>query len=233
MEAQCTQQDLFDFSSTQTAEAMRFPLLGEREEAEKAFEKLLQKDPDNYFTSSESKSTPEARLRRGVLQDGGVLLTHGQLEKRAWRVFDDPEDAGAGNTMSSYFAGLINQFLGNDVEAEEGFRVLRGSSRESLIANYYLAQLKIKHHRYQEALDLLEELLAAMPNLLEVHFQKGVVFMGMHRNMDAIRCFRKALELKREDKRAQGNLELLTEVLGLWPGTAAPSAGMCERRVME
>ena len=28
--------------------------------------------------------------------------------------------------MASYFVGLINQFLGNDEEAEEGFRVLRG-----------------------------------------------------------------------------------------------------------
>jgi len=119
---------------------------------------------------------------------------------------------GKTHAMASYFFGLINQFLGNDEEAEKGFAVLRKESKESLIANYYLAQLKIKHHRYAEALDLLQELLAATPNLAEVHYQKGVVFMGLHKNMDAIAAFRKTLDLNPGDKRARANLDLLTDV---------------------
>jgi hypothetical protein len=36
--------------------------------------------------------------------------------------------------------------------------------------------------------------------------------MGMHKNMEAIASFRKTLELNPNDKRARGNLEMLTEV---------------------
>jgi tetratricopeptide (TPR) repeat protein len=231
MKTQGLQQDLFDLSSPQTQEAMRHHLLGEREAAEKAFERLLQTDPNNHFFHYLLGETQYAlgRLNDAVREyqkaidlkpDFGLayykmgVCYHrmGQLEKSLKSFSAILKMPGQGHAMASYFVGLINQFLGNDEEAEEGFRILRGASRESLIANYYLAQLKIKHHHYQEALDLLDELLAATPNLAEVHFQKGVVHMGMHNNMDAIRCFRKTLELNPEDARARGNLELLTEV---------------------
>ena len=36
--------------------------------------------------------------------------------------------------------------------------------------------------------------------------------MGLHKNMEAIGSFRKTLELNPNDKRARGNLEMLTEV---------------------
>jgi len=231
MKAQDTAKDLFDLSSPETANAMKFHLLGEREEAEKAFEKLLQKDPRNHFfhylmaetlyaLGHLDEAVREYQKAIDLKSDFGAayykmgVCYHrmGQLEKSLECFTTILKMQGQGHAMASYFVGLINQFLGKDDQAEEGFRILRGSSRESLIANYYLAQLKIKHHRYQEALDLLDELLAATPNLAEVHFQKGVVFMGMHRNMDAIRCFRATLELNPGDARARSNLELLTEV---------------------
>ncbi len=231
MKAQSAQQDLFDLSSPQTVEAMRHHLLGEREEAEKAFEKLLRAEPNNYFfhyllgeaqysLGRLSDSVVEYQKAIDLKPDFGVayykmgVCYHrmGQLEKSLESFNAILKMPGQGHAMASYFVGLINQFLGNDKEAEEGFRILRGSSKESLIANYYLAQLKIKHHRYQEALDLLDELLVATPTLAEVHFQKGVVYMGMHANMEAIRSFRKTLELNPGDARARGNLELLTEV---------------------
>lgn len=231
MKARGAQQDLFDLSIPETAEAIRCHLLGDREGAEKAFIKLLEKDPDNYFYHyllGEAKyslghledSVVEYRKAIELKPDFGVAFYKmgvcyhrmGQLQKSLESFTTILKMKGQGHAMASYFVGLINQFLGNDAEAEEGFRILRGSSRESLIANYYLAQLKIKHHRYDEALELLDELLAATPNLAEVHFQKGLVFMGMHRNMEAIRSFRKTLELNPGDGRAKSNLELLTEV---------------------
>ncbi len=231
MKTRSAPQNLFDLSSPEIAEAMQHHLLGERVEAEKAFVKLLAKDPDNYFFHY---LLGETRYSLGRLEDSvreyqkavdlkpdfgvayykmGVCCHRmGQLEKSLECFTTILRMEGQGHAMASYFVGLINQFLGNDEEAEEGFRILRGASRESLIANYYLAQLKIKHHRYEEALVLLDELLAATPNLAEVHFQKGVVYMGMHRNMDAIKCFRRTLELNPADGRAKSNLELLTEV---------------------
>jgi tetratricopeptide (TPR) repeat protein len=228
---QGSMKELFDLSQPEVAEAMRLHLLGDREGAGVAFEKLLAKDPKNYFYHyllGEAKYAT-GRLDEAVRhyasaielkQDFGIAfykmgVCHyrmGQLEKSLESFSTLLKMKGQGHVMASYFFGLINQFLGNDEEAEEGFRILRGESRQSLIANYYLAQLKLKQNKHQEALELLEELLRATPHLAEAHYLKGMVFMGLHRNMDAIGSFRKTLELNPNDKRARGNLEMLTEV---------------------
>ena len=224
-------KELFDMSQPDTAEAMRLHLLGEREGARAAFEKLLAKDPKNYFfhyllgetkyaTGLLDEAVRHYRAAIELKPDFGVAFYKvgvcyyrmGQLEKSLESFSTLLKMKGQGHAMASYFFGLINQFLGNDEEAEEGFRILRGASRQSLIANYYLAQLKLKQNRHQEALDLLEELLQATPHLAEGHYLKGMVYMGMHRNMDAVISFRKTLELNPNDKRARGNVEMLTEV---------------------
>jgi tetratricopeptide (TPR) repeat protein len=228
---QGSMKELFDLSQPEVAEAMRLHLLGDRQGAGVAFEKLLAKDPKNYFYHY---LLGEAKYATGLLdeavghyaaaialkQDFGIAfykmgVCHyrmGQLEKSLESFSTLLKMKGQGHVMASYFFGLINEFLGNDEEAEEGFRILRGASRQSLIANYYLAQLKLKQNKYQEALELLEELLQATPHLAEAHYLKGMVFMGLHKNMEAIGSFRKTLELNPNDKRARGNLEMLTEV---------------------
>ena len=231
MKNQGSTKELFDLSQPEIAEAMRLHLLGDRQGAGVAFEKLLVKDPKNYFFHY---LLGEAKYATGLLDEavrhyaaaidlkpdfgvafykmGVCYYRMGQLEDALQSFATLLKMKGQGHVMASYFFGLINQFLGNDKEAEEGFRILRGESRQSLIANYYLAQLKLKQNKHQEALELLEELLRATPHLAEGHYLKGMVFMGLHRNMDAIGSFRKTLELNPNDKRARGNLEMLTEV---------------------
>jgi predicted Zn-dependent protease len=224
-------QGVLDLSRPETAAAMQSYLLGDWDGVHKGFEALAEKDPANHYFSyilgeihnAMGHLDEAVRHYRDAVRkkpDFGVayykmgvsLYRRGRLEESLASFSTLLDMKGQSHAMASYFIGLINQFLGNDEEAERGFAVLRDASRESLIANYYLAQLKMKHHRYAEALELLDELLAATPSLAEVHFQKGVVFMGMHRNMDAIRCFRRTLELNPGDKRARGNLDLLTDV---------------------
>jgi tetratricopeptide (TPR) repeat protein len=220
-----------DLSQPETAAAMQSYLLGDWDTAHKSFEKLSAKDPGNHYFSyilgeihnAMGHLDEAVRHYRNAVQkkpDFGVayykmgvsLYRLGRLEESLSSFSTLLAAKGQSHAMASYFFGLINQFLGNDEEAERGFAILRKESRESLIANYYLAQLKIKHHRYAEALELLDELLAATPNLAEVQYQKGVVFMGMHKNMDAIKSFRRTLELNPGDKRARANLDLLTDV---------------------
>ncbi|HEY9595944.1 MAG TPA: tetratricopeptide repeat protein [Spirochaetia bacterium] len=222
---------LFDLSNPETAEAVRLHLFGEREAALRAIESLVRKEPRNYFFHYLLGETKYAMGRlaeaAGHYEDAVALkpdfavalyklgVCHhrrGDLEKSLESFSALLKMKGQGHAMASYFYGLINQFLGNDEDAEEGFRILRGESRESLIANYYLAQIKMKQNKHEEALDLLDELLAVTPNLAEVHWQKGTVYMAMHRNMDAVACFRRTLELNPHDHRAQAALEMLTEV---------------------
>ena len=222
---------VLDVSLPETAEAMRNYLLGNWEEARVGFLALLERDPDNhfhYFILGEilyamgKLSDAVDRYRRAVelKSDFGVAYYKmgvcyyrmGKLEKSLESFSSLLAMKDQSHAMASYFYGIINLFLGNDEDAEKGFAMLRGESAESHISNFYLALLKMKHQKYDESLALLNELLKTTPNLAEVHFMKGTVYMGMHKNVEAIASFRKALELNPMDLRAKASLELLTEV---------------------
>jgi len=224
-------RELFDLSNPETAEAVRHYLMGERGEAMRLLESLVQQEPKNYFFRY---LLGETKYAMGRLEEaaghyreaialkpdfglafykmGVCYYRRGDLAKSLEAFSTLLEMKGPGHAMASYFYGLINEFLGEDKDAEEGFRILRGESKESLIANYYLAQIKMRQDKMQEALDLLDELLAVSPNLAEVHWQKGNAYMAMHRNTDAIASFRRTLELNPHDHRAQAALEMLTDV---------------------
>jgi tetratricopeptide (TPR) repeat protein len=226
-----TAKDLFDLSQPETAEAIQQYLLGDRAAARVAFEKLVAREPRNYFfhyilgetkyaiglldeAVGHYKTAIDAKPDFGVAyyKMGVCYYRMGQLEKSLECFSTLMAMKDQGHAMASYFFGLINQLLGNDAEAENGFSILRKASRQSLIANYYLAQLKLKQGKYAEALALLDELLQATPGLAEARYLEGMVFMALHRNIEAIGSFRKTLELNPQDKRARGNLEMLTEV---------------------
>jgi len=119
---------------------------------------------------------------------------------------------GQSHAMAGYFVGLINFFLGNNEDAAIGFEELKGQSSESLIANFYLAQLKLQDKDYLGALELLRELVEQSPDFAEVHYMMGTAHYGLRDNNQAIQCFRRALELNPQDDRAKTKLTLLTDV---------------------
>jgi tetratricopeptide (TPR) repeat protein len=116
------------------------------------------------------------------------------------------------HAMASYFVGLINFFLGRDEVSDTAFTQFHDIAPESMIANYFLAEIKIKKNRFNEAIALLEELLEETPNLSEAWYMLGQAFYGLHRNTDAIKAFRKVLEINPEDSRAKTKLTLMTDV---------------------
>ena len=146
---------------------------------------------------------------------GVCLHRSGKLEQ-ALKCFERViELKNQSHAMAAYFVGLINLFLGRDEAAIEGFSHLRRESRESRIANYYLAQLRIKRNEFPEALELLQELAEQTPHFAEVHYLLGVVNYRLHKITDAIQCFRKSLELDPKDERSRSRLMQLTDVQ--WP----------------
>lgn len=214
--------------------AMGYYLSGQWDEASTAFAKLDERFPGEAFIQllrgniDYSRGNLEgavARYEEAIKSNpsfgnayyklGVCLYRMGRL-KRALEAFTTVmELKDQSHAMASYFVGLINLFLGEDSAAAGAFSSFHTASPESRIANFYLAQLKIKHKEYSEALTLLTELVEETPNFAEVHYMLGTVQYGLHNNTEAIRCFQRALDLNPEDERSKTKLTLLTDVQ--WP----------------
>ena len=139
-------------------------------------------------------------FRAGLLEEARAAFCH-NLELQ-----------GQSHAMSNYWIGLIDYFLGKDEKALDSFHRLKEQSAESGFANFFMAQLLVKHNRHQEALDLLEELLGRTPNFAEALYLRAQAFRGLYKNFEAVQCLRKALELAPGDRRIQMELDTLIEV---------------------
>ncbi len=214
-------------------EAMGHYLSGEWDKAEKAFESMDKKYPDEVFIkllrgnidySRGNLETAITRYREAIdikptgnvyYKLGVCLYRMGDL-KEALKAFEEVVSMGSqSHAMASYFVGLIRFFLGEDQAAAEAFADFHTASPESMIANFYLAQLKIKRKEFDEALKLLKELVDQTPDFAEVHYMLGTVQYGLHNNTEAIKCFQRALEINPADERSKTKLTLLTDVQ--WP----------------
>jgi len=208
---------------------MRTYMAGDREKSLKALGDLVEKNPNDaslhvllgnllYSQGSLGKSAEQyetaLKIAPGMCQAwyklGVCYVRMGKLSE-ALRAFSKNVDAECGtHVMSYYWMGLINNFLGNDEKALESFSILRSESEESLLANFFLAQLYMKRNEHVKALPLLEELVRMSPDFAEAHFLIGEAYAGLYKNFEAIQSFRKAVELNPDDKRAKMMLDHYT-----------------------
>lgn len=223
-----------DFTDKDFLEAMTLYLSGQWREAKEKLTKLCEEYPESTFIRlllgntnyslgkltealenylQSVKINPEFSI---AYYKAGVCAYRSGKLKEALSYFDKVIQLnGQSHAMASYFKGIINFFLGDDKNALDGFAELKDASKESYIANYYMAQLKIKNHDFDEAVQILEELIEVAPDFAEVYFLLGTAYYKLHKNMKAIKCFRKAQELNPTDKRSRNFLELLTDTS--WP----------------
>jgi len=208
-------------------------LSGDWDRAETAFAALDKKYPDEVFIKllrgniDYSQGNLDIAIQRyqeaidikptgNVYYKLGVCLYRMGKLKRALEAFQKVAAMGSqSHAMAQYFVGLIEFFLGDDENASTAFEQFRVASPESMIANFYLAQLRIKRKEFDQALNLLEELVQQTPNFAEVHYMLGTVQYGLHNNTEAIKCFQRALEINPADERSKTKLTLLTDVQ--WP----------------
>lgn len=146
---------------------------------------------------------------------GVCLYRMGQLNAALEAFTSVQKTKSQSHAMASYFVGLINLFLGKDDKAAQAFAEFHALSPESTIANFYLAQLKIKRKEFKEAKELLTQLVSDTPDFAEVHYMLGTVQYGLHNNTEAIQCFQRALDINPDDERSKTKLTLLTDVQ--WP----------------
>ncbi|MFP4011675.1 MAG: tetratricopeptide repeat protein [Spirochaetaceae bacterium] len=223
-----------NYSDPKYQEAMRLYLSGEWSEAQQAFLTLSESYPEspfillvlgniNYSLGNLERSVELYNEAVRLNPDYGIAYYKlgvcyyrmGKLDDALQAFSTVIELRSQSHAMASYFVGLIHFFMGNDDEAEQGFAAFREVSPESMIANYYLAQIKIKRKKYDEALALLGELAETTPHFAEVYYLLGVAHQGKHNNTEAIKSLRTALEMNPEDERARTKLMLLTDVQ--WP----------------
>lgn len=220
-----------DLSNPDYATAIEHYLNGEWSEARESFQGLLKAFPSDAhilwllgkteyalgrLDESIGRYRQAVRLRpdfgNAYYELGVCYYRCGRLEEGLDAFNTVRKLRNQSHAMAAYFVGLINHLLGNDEEALEGFTSLRKVSPESKIANFYLAQLKMKERKYGEALELLKELVDTTPNLAEVHYMLGTAQFRLHNNTEAIKSYRRTLELNPSDNRARSVLELLIDV---------------------
>jgi len=211
-------------------DAMSKYLLGNWSEAEQAFLRLFEQYPKSgvialtiggiYYSVGQLQQSIEWYHRalenqpdwgQAYYKLGETCFRKGRLTESLDAFNKVMQLQSGGHVMAAYFAGLINFFLGRDTDAEQSFSRFHETAPESLIANFFLAQLKIKKNEFADAAALLEELLGETPDLSEGHYLLGQSYYGLHRNSDAIRAFRRVLEINPEDQRAKNKLTLMTD----------------------
>ncbi len=215
-------------SDPEYIEAMSDFMLGNWDAAEKSFLTLLKKYPKSsfipltigniYYSTGKLKQSIEWYLKAlqcephwglAYYKLGVTYFRRGELVK-SLEAFNRVMQKD-GHAMAAYFVGLINFFLGKEDDSQQAFSAFRNNAPESLIANFFLAQLKLKQNEFSDAVILLEELLEETPNLSEAHYMLGQAYYGLHRNIDAIKAFRKVLKINPDDQRAKNKLTLMTD----------------------
>ncbi len=208
---------------------MQHYLSGEWEETEKTFKSLHDKYPESTFILLILGNTYDAMGRLGdaietykraakISPDYFVLYYRmgvcayrsGKLEEALLYFKMVNENDRHTYAMATYFTGLINFFLGNEEEASANFEILKKESKESKIANYFLAQLKLNSDEIEESISLLEELLEVTPDFADLYYFLGNAYYKKHDIIKAIKCIQKAMELNPSDKKSKEMMEILT-----------------------
>jgi len=220
-----------DHSHPEYFEALELYMNGDRNEAKKTFEDLVVKYPRDAHlflllgnirytlgqlgaasTAYESALALQPVFPQALFKLGVCLVRMGKLHEALRAFTKNVEIPKEGHVMSYYWIGLINNFLGDDEASFVAYNRLHEESEESMLSDFFLAQLHLKRHEQTKALDLLQKLLKVTPDFAEVHYLIGVAYSELHKNAEAIQKFRDVLKLDPDDKRAKNALDLYLNV---------------------
>lgn len=219
-----------DLSNPEYSRAIELYLSGDRNEAKRAIQELLRSRKDDhcllllladtvYSLGHLSEAIDYYKKALEIKPDiGNAYYRLGVCYYRAGRLKEGLqaftrvlELGDQSHAMASYYVGLINYLLGNYSAAVDSFSNLREVSPESLISNFYLSQLKMRQHDFDEALELLKQLEAVTPDVAEVYYLLGTVHFRLHNTNDAMKSYRRTLELNPNDVRARSVIELMVD----------------------
>jgi arylsulfatase A-like enzyme/Flp pilus assembly protein TadD len=152
------------------------------EEAEKAFDTLLSRDPNST----------EARFFIAACQ-----FNLDQVDS-AEKGFEQVLKVNPRNTYAHRFMGFIDQAKGRPDLAIAEFEKVLETSPENIEAHGKLGFLLASSSRLQEALPHLQKVVAAAPSDGSTHYNLGLAYQGLGRQAEASREFSRACGLDKQ-----------------------------------
>ena len=211
-------------------EAMEELLMGDQAVAKDSFLRLEERYPDDehityhlaiifYGIGDLEKSIEYCKKTVELREDSGnahyrMGVCYFRMGKfaEAFKEFKlSTQIEGSRQAMVYYYMGLISMYVGEDDDAIDYFGQLRQASPQTKMALFLEGQLRIKKRAFEPAAELLKEFLEDSPDFAEAHHLLGVAYMGLHKNMKALRSFSRALELDPDDKRSARAVDRLTD----------------------
>jgi tetratricopeptide (TPR) repeat protein len=211
-------------------EAMEELLMGDQAIAKDSFLRLEERYPDNehitytlgiifYGLGDLEKSIEYCEKTVELREDSGnAHYRMGVCYFRIGKFADALREfklstriTGSRQAMVYYYMGEISMYVGQDDDAIEYLGQLRQASPQTKMALFLEAQLRIKKRAFEPAVELLQEFLEVSPDIAEAHHMLGVAYMGLHKNMKALRAFSRAVELDPDDKPSARAIDRLTD----------------------
>ncbi|HPG39546.1 MAG TPA: tetratricopeptide repeat protein [bacterium] len=114
--------------------------------------------------------------------------------------------------MAYYWLGITYWHLGKFAKARLAFETLLEKNQDSPVAHYQAALSCIEEQCYDDALQHLEALTEIGKNDSRLFYHLGMVYYRLHRVPEAIKAYKKALELSPNNNQIIDALKYLTDV---------------------
>ena len=77
---------------------------------------------------------------------------------------------------------------------------------------YHMAETFLQEARFQEALELLRNLVRFSPDSATAWYKMGLALFGLNKTTEAVKAFQEALRCNPLDKRSANMVDLITNV---------------------
>jgi tetratricopeptide (TPR) repeat protein len=202
--------------------AQAYQALNRKADAARRYELILEQDPTDKRVLFElirllKSSTVQALKQLGNLDpDSDFMLvlkaeSYAEDEKYADAIEKYNELLKKNPSFPGIHFGLGGVYYNklDDVNAEKEFRLALKEDPNLPMANYYLADIMMRSERTDQAVSLLEIVIAANPQFMRGYLQLGKCYATQGKFQDALKLLLKAVELEPKEKMAHYQLAQL------------------------
>ncbi len=193
--------------------AQAYQSLNRTADAARQYEILLQEDPTDKRVLFQlirllKSATVQAIKQLGNLDpDSDFMLvlkaeSYAEDEKYAEAIQKYTELLKKNPSFPGIHFGLGGVYYNklDDINAEKEFRLALSEDPNLPMANYYLADILMRSQKIEQAVPLLQIVVAASPQFMRGYLQLGKCYAAQGKLQDALKLLLKAVELEPKDK---------------------------------